>query len=204
MTRMLMAVVALLTLGACGIVSSTKPLFGASDGRGAPLVRPGLWVLIQPGCRLNLQASPGKWPDCAYALTLRNGLISDPTPDPKGQVDDPAPYQLVNGDPAIIQVSAAGHDAGYVYFGFRPMAVGDDGAVTQARVWAALCAPPQPPGASKPSKPLPGLVANSARGDECEARTPRALRNAVTLSEAWAYSPDVSDRGWTAKWVRDR
>ena len=189
-----------LALSACGMVASERPLFGTADAAGAPKARAGLWAMLEPGCKLNLQSAPSKWPDCAYAIILRDGMIVDPTPDPRGQIDDPVAYQLIRGDPVIVQVSASSQGAGYVYFGFRPLAVDGAGAVIEARVWPALCAKPAAPG-GKPAKPLVGLIATSGGHGECEARRAGPLRNAVIQSEPWSALPQA--KVFTAKWIKD-
>ena len=202
MIRNLTALLMILGLSGCGMVTSTRPLFGQIDFKGAPSVKPGLWALVESGCKFNMQAPPAKWPECAYAMTLRDGMISDPTPDPQGNVDDPVDFQMVSGDPAIVQVRASSHEVDYVYFGFRPMAVDQAGLVTQARIWAALCAKPSEPEGAKPAKPLPGLIASGGDGG-CEARAARPLRNAVAQSEAWLFPGQAHAPGWTGRWVRE-
>lgn len=42
--RALLIVLAALGLSACNLVYSEKPLFSAADVRGAPRLRPGVWV----------------------------------------------------------------------------------------------------------------------------------------------------------------
>ena len=203
MFRNLIALLMIVGFGGCGMVTSTKPLFGPSDFKGAPSVKPGLWALVESGCKFSMQASPAKWPKCAYAMTLRDGIISDPTPDPQGNVDDPVDFQMVSGDPAIVQVRASSHEVDYVYFGFRPMAIDPAGLVTQARIWATLCAKPAAQEGAKPSRPLPGLIANAGGDGGCEARSGRPLRNAVVQSEAWLFPGQAHAPGWTGRWVRE-
>ena len=203
MIRYLIAWLMIVGLGGCGMVTSTRPLFGPSDFTGAPSVKPGLWALFEQGCKFNLQAPPGKWPKCAFAMTLSDGTISDPTPDPQGNVDDPVDFQIVAGDPAIVQVKASSHEVDYVYFGFRPMAVDQAGLVTQARIWAALCAKPAAQEGAKPSRPLPGLITNAGGDGGCEARAARPLRNAVAQSETWLFPSQDHAPGWTGRWVSE-
>ena len=200
MTRFLAAVLMSFALTGCGMVASERPLFGVADTVGAPAARDGLWALVEPGCKLNLQSAPAKWPDCSHAILLRDGMILDPTPDPRGQVDDPVAYQVVSGEPAIVQVSASSQGVGYVYFGFRPLAVDSAGAVTAARVWPALCSRPVVPGGN-PGKPLVGLIVTPGGHGDCEARRQGPLRNAVIQSEPWSELPQA--KVFTAKWIKD-
>lgn len=201
MIRNLVTILSSLSLSACGMVASERPLFGTADGLGAPVARDGLWAILEPRCKLNLQSPPSKWPACAFAILLRDGMILDPTPDPRGQVDDPVAYQLVKGDPAIAQVSASSQGVGYVYLGFRPLAVDGTGAVTEARVWPVLCAKPAAAGA-KAAKILPGLIATPGGHGDCEVHRPGPLRNALTVSETWTSLPQA--KVFTVKWIKDR
>lgn len=211
MLRNLVPILAALALGGCGMVSSDRPLFGPLDARGAPVLKPGLWALVQPGCKLNLRSSPKRWPDCAQAAELHDGVAVLIRQDTKSEVEHETTYLLAAGDPAVLQVQGP-KDAGrprapYVYFGVRPLASDLDGVIIRARVWPAYCSRPQtgggPPPKAKPPKALAGLVPGKGPNANCLARGQAPVRNAVIQSEAWAFSGERDEGGVTAYWVRD-
>lgn len=45
--RKLLVLLAALSLTACNAVISEMPLFSARDARGAPVLKPGLWAMIE-------------------------------------------------------------------------------------------------------------------------------------------------------------
>jgi hypothetical protein len=121
----------------------------------------------------------------------------------------------------------------YFYFGLRPLASGVDGAIIRARGWIALCKDPNAPApapvqalppAPSPAKPVPkgrrpgkgakveppppppnGLLAGltPVPGRGCTATTAASIARAVAANEAWAFTGDKDETGWTAVWVRD-
>ncbi len=142
--------------------------------------------------------------------------------------EKPMGFLLAAGEPPILQVQSSGEGAPtYFYFGLRPLASDVDGAITRARGWIALCkdpnAPPPAPvqalaparAAPKGHRPakgaeteppppnglLPGLVAVPGAG--CTATTAASIAMAVAANEAWAFTGDKDETGWTAVWVRD-
>ena len=141
----------------------------------------------------------------------------------------PMKYLIVPGDTPVMQVeAAAGGAPAFFYLGLRPLASDVDGAITRARGWIALCkdpnAPPPAPvqalppakGASRTGKGrratraeppppsnglLPGLTAVPGAG--CTAQAAGPIARAVAANEAWAFTGDKDETGWTAVWVRD-
>lgn len=211
MLRSLGGILLALALCACGMVSSDRPLFGAPDTRDAPVLKAGLWALVEPGCKFNLRNPPTKWPDCAQAIELRDGTARDVKPNSSGERDEPVSYLLAAGDPAILQAQApkdpGARKAPFVYFGLRPLASDLDGTIIRARIWPALCAKPQPDGAAgppaRPARLLPGLVAGKDALANCLARGQGPVRNAVAQSEAWSFTGAKDEAGLTAYWLRD-
>ncbi len=216
MLRTLTLILAAMSLASCGMVSSDRPLFGPLDARAAPVLKPGLWALVQPGCKLNLRASPKKWPDCAQAAELRaDGTAILIRRDTRADIEHETTWLVAAGDPAVLQVQGPKEDgklrAPYVYFGVRPLASDIDGVIIRARVWPAFCARPQsagpPPAAAKgkarSSKALAGLTPGKGPNANCLARGQLPVRNAVIQSESWAFVNDRDEPGVTAYWVRD-
>lgn len=228
-----------LSLGACSVVSTERPMFGPADAKDAPVLKAGLWALPERGCRFKARADPAKWPECVQAVEIRDGTIRDLKPEVDAQRkhqarvggDKPMGYLIAAGDPPVMQVETAGDGApSYFYFGLRPMASDADGSIIRAQGWIALCKnpnapPPAPVQALPPAKTLPrtargrrgsrvakaapppsngllpGLVPTPGSG--CTASAAGAIAKAVAANEAWAFTGDKDETGWTAVWVRD-
>lgn len=198
-----------LSLSACAVVSSERPLFSVADGEGAPILKPGLWAAPVGDCKFSLRGSALKWPDCANAMVLTANALIGGKRDAAGAFAETLGYRMVGGDPAILQIEAPPDrgpgDPKVIYLGVRPLASDGQGLITGARVWLTLCAkPPLAEGGdlSQPARLMPGLTALKGR-DECLARTPATVRNATRQSEAWAFSGDDRSFGLVARWIRD-
>jgi hypothetical protein len=186
MTRFAVLALVALCLSGCRIAASDRPVFTPADAADAPALKPGLWALIEPGCRFNTRIAPEKWPDCAAALALRDGAAIDAR---KGQTGKRS-VLIAGGDPAIIQTETDedGRKA-FVYLGLRPLAADGDGTITRARVWPAQCPP-----ARRGAPP----------GDTCLLRGQGPVRNAVAASEGAAFAGEKDDTGRVAYWIRDK
>ena len=231
-----------LSLGACSVVSTERPMFSAADAKDAPVLKTGLWALPERGCKFKPRSAPEKWPDCVQAVEIRDGAIHDLKPEADAQRkrqarvggEAPMKYLIVPGDTPVMQVEVAGGGApAFFYLGLRPLASDVDGSITRARGWIALCKdpnapPPAPVQALPPAKMvskagprtgkgrraakvepppppsnglLPGLVAVPGAGCTAEAAGP--IARAVAANEAWAFTGDKDETGWSAVWVRD-
>ncbi|CAN5727581.1 hypothetical protein BH11PSE1_BH11PSE1_24780 [soil metagenome] len=208
MLRIVAVLLAALCLSGCAVVSSERPLFSVADGEGAPTLKPGLWAVPAGDCKFSLRASALKWPDCANAALVTANSLFGGKRDAVGAFPEALIYRLASGDPVILQVEAPADrepgDPKVIYLGLRALASDGQGLITSARVWLALCAKPPLAGASlsKAVKLAPGLTPIKGR-DECQARTPAAVRNAARQSEAWAFSGDGEGFGLVARWIRD-
>lgn len=209
MLRIVAVFLVALSLSGCAVVSSERPLFSVADREGAPTLKPGLWAVPAGDCKFSLRASALKWPDCANAALVTATSLFGGKRDAVGAFPQALTYRLASGDPVILQVEAPADrepgDPKVIYLGVRALASDGLGLITSARVWLALCAkPPQTDGGdlSKPVKLAPGLTSIKGR-EECQARTPAAVRNAARQSEAWAFSGDGEDFGLVARWIRD-
>lgn len=192
MTRFVAVALLALGLAGCRMVSSDRPVFTPADAGDAPALKPGLWALIEPGCRFNTRTAPEKWPDCATALALRDGAASDAK---KGQTGKRS-VLIVGGDPAIIQTETDedGRKT-FVYLGLRPLAADGDGTITRARIWPADCPPPPPPPRARRAPPP---------SDTCLMRGQGPVRAAVAASEGAAFAGEAGDTGRVAYWLRDK
>ena len=209
MLRIVAVVWAALSLSACAVVSSDRPLFSPLDAAGAPILKPGLWAMPVGDCRFSMRGPALKWPDCANGAYVGPSTLVGGKRDAAGAFSNALDYRLAAGDPAVLQIEApADRDPGdpkVIYLGVRPLASDGDGRVTKARVWLALCAKPPAMDAGDRSKPTKLPVGLSAiKGpEECQARTQAAVRNAARQSEAWAFGGDGDDFGLVARWIRD-
>ncbi|WP_310541202.1 hypothetical protein [Phenylobacterium sp.] len=208
MLRIVAVVWAALSLSACAVVSSDRPLFSPLDAAGAPILKPGLWAMPVGDCTFSMRGSALKWPDCANGAYVGPSALVGGKRDTSGAFSEALTYRMAVGDPAILQIEApadrAPGDPKVFYLGVRPLASDGDGRVTKARLWLALCAkPPQTDaGNPRPAKLPVGLTAIKGR-EECLARTQTAVRNAASQSEAWAFGGDGEDFGLVARWIRD-
>jgi hypothetical protein len=188
MMRFVALALATLCLGGCRMVTSDRPVFTSVDATDAPAMKPGLWALIESGCRFNTRTAPEKWPDCATALALRDGAAIDAG---KGQTGRRS-VLIAGGDPAIIQTEADedGRKT-FVYLGLRPLAADGDGTITRARIWPAQC-------------PQSSRHGGAPSGDTCLLRGQGSVRNAVAASEGPAFAGEKDDTGRVAYWIRDK
>jgi hypothetical protein len=191
MMRFVVLAVAVLGLAGCRMVASDRPLFTSADTGDAPALKPGLWALVEPGCRFNIRSAPEKWPECATPLALRDGAALDARKGLTGKRS----VLIAGGDPAIVQTETDedGHKT-YVYLGLRPLAADGDGTITRARVWPADC--PRPPVSRARRAPIPP--------DTCQMRGQGAVRQAVAASEGPAFAGEAGDTGRVAYWIRDK
>lgn len=190
--RALLIAIAGLTLGACNVVMSEQPLFGAADEARAPAFRDGAWVSMTAECQAQWSDPQAAPPPCAEHGQVAGGRLVAP--------DDPAQAVIVaGGDPLIVQVRFSQEEAAtgkpftiHIYGALKPTLLDARGRVVEARRWLVLCGEP-PPGAGEGSlrrgehltrRPLPGLTVDAELG-VCRARTPAAVRNAARASEAW-------------------
>jgi hypothetical protein len=210
-------------LAGCNTVYSERPLFTRKDSIGAPVLKPGLWLIRSSGdCAFDETLPTRKWPECADD---RGTMIGGPAGKPTmgGQ-----PMVLAAGDPIVAQVrDRDDHGTARYYFaGVQPQAHDAAGRVVAFRWWIARCGPPPsrpspaapseapdpakaPPTAGDATKPVPvtsgsyvsptPLPGLDVRGDDCVARDPKVVRAAVTASPSW---PDAGIE--SAHWVRDR
>ncbi|WP_340644192.1 hypothetical protein, partial [Phenylobacterium sp.] len=164
MLRIVAVFFAALSLSACAVVSSERPLFSPADTSGARVLKPGLWAMPVGDCKFSLRGSALKWPECANGAYVSSSALVGGKRDASGAFSDAVNYRLAAGDPGILQIEAPADrepgDPKVIYLGIRPLAADGDGRVTKARVWLALCAKPQSAdggNGARPAKLAPGL-----------------------------------------------
>jgi hypothetical protein len=164
-----------LLLGACANqVHSDRPLFTARDSVGLPKVRPGLWLLDDPDCKVDERTPARTWPKCAQTTTVEdedlrklNGLERE--------------NRLAGGDPMIFQMGEAGGP--FSYTAIAPTRFDDRGRMIAFEMWGVMCGPP--PADNRrglTTRPLPGLT---LRGEHCFAARPETVRAAAKPSKDW-------------------
>ncbi|WP_421932510.1 hypothetical protein [Phenylobacterium sp.] len=205
MLRMIVALVLAMGTSACAVVSSERPLFTAADSVGAPVLRPGLWAAIEPACKFNPRSPAASWPKCVSAVVVGPSTLVDVkrSDDPSGSDPTVQTYRLAAGDPVVVQIQTP-PEPGAFYYGLRPMASDGQGRITNVRFWYGRCEAPIPAGqTAKKRKLLAGLYPIKGQEAGCLARTPAAVRNAVRLSEAWAFEGGADEAGGVVRWIRD-
>lgn len=215
--RWIVLLAATLLLGACNQVISQTPLFTAADATGAPVLKDGLWLTDDPGCRVDVRKPAHRWPRCAKWQVVRGGEILNLNIDDDG--DSPAswvalPFLLAAGEPRIMQM-----DSGelmlaeskpsrlYMYLALAPIGQDSEGRITAFRAWPVLCGPPPLDKKGKPDPlfqtdaPFPGMTLLKGQTDKdisasCTADGPEAVRAAAAASQT--FEPIHTER-----WIRD-
>ena len=205
MMRIAVALCLALGTSACAVVSSERPLFTAADSVGAPTLRPGLWVAIEPACKFNPRSPAAAWPKCVSAVVVGPSTLMDIKRDDDPSESEPPvqTYRLAAGDPVVVQIETP-PEPGAFYYGLRPMASDGQGRITNVRFWFARCEAPKPAAdTAKRRRLLAGLYPVKGQEAGCLARTPAAVRNAVRLSEGWAFDGGTDEAGAMVRWIRD-
>lgn len=203
--RVILACVLALATGACAVVGSDEPLFSASDGKGHPALKPGLWAMPDEDCTFDPAEAPEDWNNCANATLVSPDTFAEAV-GKDGAPADRLRYVLAGGDPRVAQVQAPEdkEDPNYAFAGLRPLKSDAQGRIIEASVWLAMCEPPpKPEDALKDdpkSRPLPQGLSRVPGKPHCLATSPKAAREAVRRTEAWAKDREFA---LTARWVRD-
>ena len=197
--RTLLIVLVAFGLSACNLVYTEKPLWTAADARGAPKLKPGVWVNPKPDCAFEPKQTP--LPECAHAATITAEALLPPPGEAARAEGEPdrLPYVLVAGDPPVMQLELDLKKAErrWLYVGLRPLKTDNRGRVTEIRFWLAQCGPPPPKGSKEfvTAQPLPGLkiVENDCIPDDAAS-----VFRAAKASEAWDEDKD------SIRWLRDK
>jgi hypothetical protein len=205
MIRTLLALIGLGLLSACAGLETQQPLLTAADERGAPALRPGVWLVsLKPDCKVDERKPIDRWPDCAGGLVLRPGKVRMLDERKPKDVWATLSFIFAAGDPRIGQIGGKNKDGSQSYdYGVAGATTADArGRIVSVTFWTVLCGPPPPDGADQAQivsgtlQPLPGL--KTAPGQShCSTDSVDALRGAAKASMAWKDSPI------SAHWVRD-
>jgi hypothetical protein len=188
-------------LAGCSEVISPNPLLIETDGRSAPVLRDGVWRLVESNCKLREDLSFNTWPDCTVwgVVAGRQASLFTRSTWPawrSGTMIESA------GEPTIVQIST---QVSTVYLAMRPVRISPGGQVLEAKVWPILCGPRQEPavhpqpvrsaGLGVRGSLFPDLVAD---GDlACMAPGVEPLRAAARASEPLVET-------LTIRWVKDQ
>ena len=211
MWKPLAVAAACLSLQACAIVGSDKPLFFAADAAAAPALRPGLWAMPESDCKDFDPAQPAdKWPQCANLIVVKPTTIGGNEKQDDGSIKKrELSYVLAGGDPRILQLTAPADkkpdEPNYLFMAVKPMKSDEQGRLIQGQVWLVLCEPPPNPGnplAKHKAEPMPGMkVLPDDKG--CLAERPAAVRAAAESTAKWLKDEDIGDAVIVVHWVRD-
>jgi hypothetical protein len=162
-SRVIVALALSTGLAGCNLVVSEEPWFTAADAAPVPVLRDGLWLQADPGCRVDEAEPAERWPECAQAIFVRgkerwtmrwdqepgrrrrsfagwesdNVELSDALLIENGDhliVQDPPPAQ-------VTQAAEVGEREVYTYAALRPVRHDDRGEVTAIKLWLVQCGP---------------------------------------------------------------
>ena len=186
--RRLLFLLAALSLTACNAAISEKPLFSARDARGAPVLKPGLWAMIEDtgeACPFDAAHPPTPWPGCAKPMMISERTIGD-----LSQGEKVMAYLFAKGRPRILQVEmkdeGIADEAVYAYLAVEPAP--GSGPVTEFTGWMVQCGPPgggEGHSTGLTAHPLPGMT---IRDHTCYAASAGAIRSAAIPSRDWDHT----------------
>ena len=112
MIRVIFAVLGLCLLSACTDLETTKPLLTTADERGAPALRPGVWLLMNdPGRKFDERGPMDQWPDLRRRRSRKARRSADIAEEGHHARLDTASFIFAAGDPRIIQFGSRPDDA---------------------------------------------------------------------------------------------
>ena len=185
---------------------SFHALYSAFDAAGAPQLRTGLWVGVDPKCAVTESASAGTWPACAEWMVVRpKQVITHPAGLTSDKLGTSA-YLLAEGYPRILQQTASPPPPPnyFWYEGLRPLGLDGGGRIIRARIWDAECDEPAVSATSSAPSDAPpnsgALSASSNPGpfvDHCYVTSRGEVRAAIIAAEK------PRDESNVFHWVRD-
>jgi len=185
--KKLVPILACLALGACNAAISDHPMFLDTERSAKVVPADGLWLLMDPDCKMDRTQPAAAWPKCAHWVIHRGNRIeksSDPKPE-----EIPDTVLIVDGDPPLIQAAMDPKDEKplWVFLAFEPLRRSADGKVVAAKMWMVPCGVAENNYAAK-IKPYEGF------SEECMPSTVTALRAAVAKGPA--DPEDVAEWDW--------
>ncbi len=169
-------------LGGCAEVVSDTPWFGPQDARGAPVLKPGLWVVSVEGCRARADRSLRRWKGCGIVLVRSHDhVVLEPDKDAR-LVWRQRETLLAVRDPLILQSFDREKASGaYAYRTVTPTALDAAGQVVALRFSFLFCEDFDAPQGADERRPLkPGLSWKS-EGVTCVADSEAALMAAAAV-----------------------
>lgn len=197
-------------LGGCAQVVSETPWFGLEDARGAPRMKPGLWVDVSDACRARADRPLRRWTDCSVLLIRERDYLIPASDDAKRPAWISRAYLIASRDPYIVQTQGSDPDEpAYQYWGLQPEAFDPDGQVVGAALWAADCTTPLDESQVSKLGNSPGDLARLASGGalrpglswigEAAGACAAANREALIAATAASRPGDLN----RFRWVRE-
>ena len=191
MIRRLTVSIVSITLAACNMLVSEKPMFADSDRSGV-LPEDGVWLAQDPECVFDIARPTSSWPDCAIWVVSQaagNGLHLH---DGKGEDEQIA--ALFTGSPPTLIVEAKLIDekekppkSAFAYYALEPSATDGSGRFRTAVGWSVDCGI-QEEGSSR-IEHFPGVT------EDCQPSSKEVIRAAATSSR-------LQQKPMTWKWLR--
>ncbi|HYE47729.1 MAG TPA: hypothetical protein VEA44_18320 [Caulobacter sp.] len=195
------------SLGACNLVITTEPTYSAADAAGAPVLKDGLWLNLEPNCEVDTSTPATGWPDCAGWVVVKGSTMSG-----VGNKGEPfsVPFVLAAGDPRVMQVELqekADTPKLYFYVGVKPLKTDVQGRIVEYSGWIVQCGPPPPKDAKRADgqprygtlEPAPGMVMDAEQSG-CTPKDKASLTGAAKLAEHYEGN---DSKGQVSRWVRD-
>ena len=179
MRRLLVLTAAALMLAGCNMVVAETPILTAADARGAPQLRPGVWLRRDEACEVDIRKRVRDWPECADVSLITRNTIGDPK-----KKDPTMPYVLAGEVPQVLQLEMKAKDMPRLFFfvGVEPLRSDDRGRIIEARTWAVQCGPPPPP----PPPEAPDAAETAPAEDKPDAPEPTQAEQEAAVAEAMA------------------
>lgn len=153
---LLLAAASSLLLGGCNLVMAELPILTAEDARGAPQLKPGVWLSRDPDCAVDTSKPMKDWPACAKPSVITADRIGGPpgSGGGMGASDSEMAYVLAGGDPQVMQFEFQMDPAQpklYMFVGLDAQRTDEAGRIIEARTWLVQCGPPPPPMKEEPT-----------------------------------------------------
>lgn len=198
--------IAAASLAACNIVVTEAPMFSEADASGAPVLKPGLWGMLDGPCEGDLSGPVEAWPECAEGVTITAKAMTGK--NKKGE-EESLDYILASGTPRVMQVGLAEPDSKvtlYFYTGVEPLASDGQGRITAFKGWIVQCGPPPPKDAKRADgqprtvtlEPVEGMSIDPQE-TMCMPADKDTVRRAAAASKGYE-----ADKGSKAVWVREK
>ena len=192
--RWLGVALAVLPLGACNTIVSSKPWF--QPAAGGPQLLPGVWRAdSEAPCDLDEKQPVQTWPTCAFGVVVTASTLTLYEHDDKGQVKpQTVPYVLGAGEPVILQLDdTTANPPQYEYAWLTPLRRDAKGRIVELRGGGIGCGGRSSVGPDNQVANYPGVTTQNGA---CMAGTLAALRAAARASVGDTEPKDIAHVSW--------